>query len=474
MSQPKRALISVSDKTGLLEIARELREHNIEIIASGGTYDALCHAGIAVTSVESVTGAPEMFSGRVKTLHPALHGAILFDRENQAQRTEAKNLGIEPIDIVIVNLYQPSGFDIGGPALIRAAAKNWSAVSVITAPAQYRELASALARGITDSDRKNWALRALEVTARYDLALLADLGQPLRYGENPHQRATKVGASGVAGARVIQGRELSFNNYLDLDAAFRLADSQMSHTFVIVKHAIPVGIASAADSAVAFERALASDPLSAFGGVIATNAPLTGEVARQITQGFFEAVIAPEYSNDALDAFGAKANLRVLQIESRGESKAGGELREISGGFLFQEVDDVSVDAAQWRLVSGNPASIEQLRELEFALRAVARTRSNAILLTKNFSSIGIGAAQVNRLDAARIAVSRAGSRAKGAVAASDGFFPFADGVEVLIDSGIAALVAPAGSIRDQEVIDAARKSGLTFYHAPRRHFSHN
>lgn len=472
MSQPKRALISVSDKTGLVEIAQNLRAYNIEIIASGGTHRALQDAGIEVTSVESLTGVPELFSGKVKTLHPALHGAILFDREDSAERAQAEAKEIAPIDIVIVNLYAPSGFDIGGPALIRAAAKNHSSVIVITEPAQYQELSGALARGVTDLDRKRWALCALEVTARYDLALLAELGEPLRYGENPHQRATKVGERGVAGAKVLQGRELSFNNYLDLDQANRLANSQKESTVVIVKHAIPVGIATASNPLAAFERALASDPLSAFGGVIASNTPITGEVASAITKGFFECVIAPEFHDGAIDAFRAKPNLRILQLAKSVESRS--EIREISGGFLFQETDHVEVDPSDWQLVCGRPASPELLSDLAFALRAVALTRSNAILLAKDQASVGIGAAQVNRLDAARSAVMRAGNRASGAAAASDGFFPFADGIEILISAGIAALVSPAGSIRDQEVIDVARAAGLTFYHAPRRHFSHN
>ena len=472
MSQPKRALISVSDKTGLVEIAQKLRAYNIEIIASGGTYKALQTAGIEVTSVESVTGAPELFSGKVKTLHPLLHGAILFDRKDPAERAQAEAEAIAPIDIVIVNLYEPSGFDIGGPALIRAAAKNHSSVSVITEPAQYQEFAGALARGITELDRKRWALRALEVTARYDLALLAELGEPLRYGENPHQRATKVGERGVAGAQVLQGKELSFNNYLDLDQANRLANSQKEPTVVIVKHAIPVGIASATSPLAAFERALASDPLSAFGGVIASNAPITGELANAITKGFFECVIAPDFHDGAREVFSAKPKLRILQLAKGGASLS--EFHEISGGFLFQETDQVDVDPSDWQLVSGKPASPALLSDLAFALRAVALTRSNAIVLAKDMASIGIGAAQVNRLDAARTAVLRAGDRASGAAGASDGFFPFADGIEILIRAGIAALVAPAGSIRDQEVIDAAKAAGLTFYHAPRRHFSHN
>lgn len=474
MSHPKRALISVSDKSGLIEIARKLRARDIELIASGGTYLALQDAGVEVTSVADVTGAPEIFAGRVKTLHPALHGAILFDRDDAAQRAEALTRGIEPIDIVIVNLYQPSGFDIGGPALIRAAAKNWRAVSVITEPAQYQELEAALALGITESDRRSWALRALEVTARYDLALLAQLGEPLRYGENPHQRATKVGANGVAGAEVLLGGELSFNNYLDLDAAYRLASSQTQNSFAIVKHAIPVGVARNVDAIVAFERALACDPLSAFGGVIAANAPVSGEVARAITRGFFEAIIAPDYEGAALDLLKSKPKLRVLRTAGRNEMISGSELREVSGGFLFQDRDAVNVDSSQWSLVSGSAASPEQLSDLEFAFRVVGQTRSNAILLAKDASTVGIGAAQVNRLDAARLAVSRANQRANGAVAASDGFFPFADGIEILISSGITALVAPAGSIRDQEVTAAAIKAGLTFYHAPNRHFSHN
>lgn len=472
MSRPKRALISVTDKTGLLEIARELRAFDIEIIASGGTYAALESAGISATMVESVTGAAELFSGKVKTLHPALHGAILLDRDNPTEFAEAQAQGISPIDIVIVNLYEPSGFDIGGPALIRAAAKNRKYVSVITAPAQYQELESALARGITDSDRNRWAIMALEVTARYDLALLAELGKPLRYGENPHQRATKVGENGVAGARILQGRELSFNNYLDLDLANRISNSQAEPTFAIVKHAIPVGIACHQDPLTAFERARDCDPLSAFGGIIASNAPITGKAAIEIAKGFFECVIAPGFSDEALAAFGAKPNLRVLQLEESCQSRS--ELRQISGGFLFQETDEVNIDPSNWQLVSGAPASKELLSDLAFALRAVAHTRSNAILLAKNQCSIGIGAAQVNRLDAARIAALRAGDRANGAAAASDAFFPFADGIEILIKAGIAGLVAPAGSKRDQEVIDAAKGAGLTFYHAPRRHFSHN
>lgn len=471
MSSNKRALISVSDKSGIIELAQSLINSGYKIIASDGSAAYLESNQIPVTRIEEVTGSPELFGGRVKSLHPLIHGAILFDREDPKQVEEAATSGIEAIDVVVINLYHPDKFDIGGPALIRAAAKNHKSTSILTNPNQYSKFIEALARGISVEERRAWARAALEVSARYDLAILKELGEPLRYGENPHQEGTLVGSDGVAAAALIQGKKPSFNNYLDLDIASLIASDHEENAFVIVKHGMPCGIAVNVDAHEAFSKALSSDPLSAFGGVIATNSRVEEEVAGEIVKNFYEAVIAPGYTEDALKIFQKKPNLRILVLTSR--TRPHFVVQEINGGFLFQTPDEPSEDDL-WTLVAGSPINATEMQDLIFAWKSVARCRSNSVLIAKNLASVGIGVAEVNRLDAARDALRRAGEKANGALAASDGFFPFPDGLEALAEAGVKAVVAPGGSIRDAEVIEVAKRVGVTLYFATRRHFSHS
>jgi len=471
MTKPRYALISVSDKSGITELSKALIESGYLIIASDGSARFLQQQGVPVKRIEEVTGSPELFGGRVKTLHPLIHGAILFDRNDPNQAREADAADIGQIDVVIVNLYTPEKFDIGGPALIRAAAKNYASVSILTNPEQYPRFVDALKSGITNEDRKRWAKAAIEVTARYDLAILKELGDQLRYGENPHQEGVLVGSAGVAGATLMQGKQPSFNNYLDLDVASLIASDHEKSAFVIVKHGMPCGIAIHSDSKDSFIRALASDPISAFGGVIATNAEVSEATATEIVKNFYEAVIAPSYTPEAIKVFQSKPNLRVLKLASRANPSF--LSREIDGGFLFQSPDTLMKEDPL-ELVAGQELKYEEMADLRFAWTAVARCRSNAILIAKNLATVGIGVGEVNRLDAARDAISRAGERAIGAVAASDGFFPFPDGLQALVASGVKAIVAPSGSIRDAEVVDAAKRTGISLYFATRRHFSHN
>ena len=456
-------------------LAHSLIERGYQLIASDGSAAYLTERGISVKRIEEITGAPELFDGRVKSLHPLIHGAILFNRKDDSQLQAAAQSNIDPIDIVIVNLYPSDKFDIGGPALIRAAAKNWESVSVITNSAQYPALLEAIDAG-SDSEvarelRRDWAMTAIELTANYDLEILTKLGSPLRYGENPHQGAIKVGNSGLAGAKIHQG-ELSFNNYRDIDLAQQCATDNSEPTVVIVKHGIPTGIASDASSNIAFAAALAADPVSAFGGVIATNCEIDEPLANSISKTFFEVLAAPSFTANALAILAQRPRLRLVEIASR--MKRDRQLYQIDGGFLIQDLDLISDDASSWRLVSGAPANNATLDDLLFAWRAVARTRSNAIVVAAAKKALGIGAGCVNRLDAARLACARAGARADGAVAASDGFFPFPDGLQILIDAGVSAVVAPGGSIRDEAVIAAARAGDLTLYLSDFRHFSHN
>lgn len=471
----KRALISLFDKAGSEALARSLIERGYQLVASDGSAAYLIERGISVKRIEEVTGAPELFNGRVKSLHPLIHGAILFDRSDESQVKEAEQAKIAPIDIVIIDLYPSDKFDIGGPALLRAAAKNWGSVSVITNRSQYPALLEAIDAGseseLARKSRRDWAAVALALTATYDLEILKDFGSPLRYGENPHQGAIKIGSAGLAGAQVHQG-QLSFNNFRDIDLAYQSAADHSDATAVIVKHGIPTGIASDANSEIAFAAALAADPVSAFGGVIATNCEIDEALATSITRTFFEVLAAPGFTLKALAILAQRPKLRVVEIPACAKSDR--QLYQIDGGFLIQDIDQASDGPLDWRLVSGAPAVGATLSDLHFTWRAVARTRSNAIVIAADKKSIGIGAGSVNRLDAARLACARAGARAVDAVAASDGFFPFPDGLQVLIDAGVSAVVAPGGSIRDEAVIAAARAADLTLYLSDFRHFSHN
>ena len=577
----RRALISVYDKTGLVPLARALADAGVEIVSTGSTAATIAAAGLAVTPVEEVTGFPECLEGRVKTLHPAVHAGILADRRKPDHLDQLGTLGVAPIDLVVVNLYPftdtvASGapfdacveqIDIGGPAMVRAAAKNHPAVAVVTSPERYDAVAAAMREGgFTLADRRRLAAEAFAHTAAYDAAVSTwlaaqveadgaantadaadrtDSGEPaalpayvgvgyerlagLRYGENPHQRAAvyrTAGASGgVAGARQLHGKAMSYNNYTDTDAAVRAAyDHGQAVTVAVVKHANPCGIAvsAAGDVAEAHRKAHACDPVSAYGGVIATNATVTAEMALQIKPIFTEVVAAPAFADEAVKILSAKKNLRLLVVEA--PRREGYEIKQVSGGAVIQERDVLSADGddpATWTLAAGPVADDALLAELAFAWRSVRAVRSNAVLLAQGGATVGVGMGQVNRVDSCKLAVERANTlgarstgdaaadspqkdraeqmekgavgggdaaevlgdptgeaanapeRARGSVAASDAFFPFADGLQVLIDAGVRAVVQPGGSIRDQEVIDAAQAAGVTMYLTGTRHFAH-
>lgn len=530
----KRALISVSDKTGLKDLAKALAAQGVEIVSTGSTAKTISEAGIAVTEVARVTGFEETLDGRVKTLHPSIHAGLLADLRLVEHQNQLRELGVEPFQLVVVNLYPfvqaiQSGatgeaaidqIDIGGPAMVRAAAKNHANVAIVVDPAKYPELISALASGGTSlKQRKELALLAFAHTAKYDtavsnwmsnnlqeqwkseagrsdedasknpgfsptLTIQANLSNVLRYGENSHQAAAlyKIegldAASGIAQAKQFGGKDMSYNNYVDADAALRAAYDFNEPAVAIVKHANPCGIAigspnSADPIADAHAKAHFCDPVSAFGGVIAANRTVTLEMAKQVADIFTEVIVAPGYDFEALQLLLSKKNLRVLQLPVN-YSREPHELKQISGGLLVQELDSFqNFTDKNWKLVTGMKADPQTRADLEFAWRAVRAVKSNAILLAKEGASIGIGMGQVNRVDSCELAVSRAGSRVKGSVAASDAFFPFADGLEVLLRAGVAAVVQPGGSVRDEEVIKAAEAAGITMYFTSERHFFH-
>ncbi|MDP1851108.1 MAG: bifunctional phosphoribosylaminoimidazolecarboxamide formyltransferase/IMP cyclohydrolase [Candidatus Planktophila sp.] len=503
----RRALVSVYDKTRLQEIGKILGEAGVEILSTGSTAAALSAAGIPVTEVSAYTGFPEIMGGRVKTLHPRVHSGILADHNNPDHMAAIAELNIDPFDLVIINLYPfaqtiASGasfaecieqIDIGGPSMLRGAAKNHGSVAVISQTSQYDELINAVkSGGFTLAERRALALKAFRTTAEYDLAIANWLGHSeelpdwfgriyhrensLRYGENPHQSAAiySGGAAGIVGAIQLHGKEMSFNNYTDADAAWRAALDHKDPCVAIIKHANPCGIATASDIATAHKKAHDCDPVSAFGGVVAANREVTLEMANQLSEIFTEVVIAPSYEAGAVELLAKKPSIRILQC---GVSKISStEMRPVSGGILLQHTDliDAPGDSpTNWKQVSGEPASAEIMKELEFAWRSVRAVKSNAIVLSRNGASVGIGMGQVNRVDSARLAVARAGDRVKGSVAASDAFFPFADGLQILIDAGISAVVQPGGSVRDEEVIEAAQSAGVAMFFTGTRHFSH-
>ncbi len=511
----RRALISVSDKTGLIDLARGLADAGVALVSTGNSAKSIAEAGIAVSTVESVTGFPETLEGRVKTLHPSIHAGILADRRKPDHVTQLAELGIEAFDLVVVNLYPfaqtvASGaapdevveqIDIGGPSMVRAAAKNHPSVAIVVDPASYPAVVAAVtAGGFTLPQRKALAAEAFRHTAGYDVHVASWLGSVvtsdaengfpgwvgathhrqavLRYGENPHQRAALytdgVGDAGLAQAVQLHGKEMSYNNYVDSDAAWRAAHDHQGPTVAIIKHANPCGIATGADVALAHRKAHAGDPVSAFGGVIAVNAPVTAELAEQVAEVFTEVLLAPSFDEDALPILMRKKNIRLLQVP--GLPKRGVETRAISGGLLMQSVDLVDApgdDPTSWTLAAGQPATPEVLADLEFAWRACRAVKSNAILLAADGASVGVGMGQVNRVDSAKLAVQRAGDRAAGSVAASDAFFPFADGLQILLEAGVKAVVQPGGSVRDDEVIEAAQAAGVTLYLTGTRHFFH-
>ncbi|AQP45051.1 bifunctional phosphoribosylaminoimidazolecarboxamide formyltransferase/IMP cyclohydrolase [Tessaracoccus flavus] len=510
----RRALVSVYDKSGLAELGRDLHAAGIEIVSTGSTAATLSDAGVPVTPVEQVTGFPECLDGRVKTLHPHVHAGILADRRLDSHRSQLDVMGIEPFDLVITNLYPfaatvASGasddecveqIDIGGPTMVRAAAKNHASVAVVTSAEQYPVLREALAKGgFTQSERAELAAAAFVHTASYDVAVASWMLEKtapegrllpewigatwrkvseLRYGENSHQRAAVYrnsdGTSGIADATQLHGKAMSYNNYVDADAARRAAYDFAEPAVAIIKHANPCGIASGSDIAEAHRKAHECDPVSAFGGVIAANRPVSVEMARQVAEVFTEVIVAPGYDEGAVDVLAAKKNIRILVAD---DAAFGGlSLREIDGGVLMQEFDSIDADGddpSTWQLAAGEPADAATLADLAFAWRAVRSVKSNAILLAADRASVGVGMGQVNRVDSCQLAVARAGQRAAGSVAASDAFFPFADGVQVLLDAGVRAIVQPGGSVRDSEVIDAVAAAGVTMYFTGTRHFFH-
>jgi phosphoribosylaminoimidazolecarboxamide formyltransferase/IMP cyclohydrolase len=503
----RRALLSVYDKTRLLEIGKVLSDAGIEILSTGSTAAQLAAAGIPVQEVSAYTGFPEIMGGRVKTLHPRVHSGILADQSNPDHMAAIADLDIAPFDLVIINLYPfaatiASGadfaecieqIDIGGPSMLRGAAKNHGSVAVICQTAQYDELIDAIkAGGFTLAQRRQLALEVFRTTAEYDLTIANWLGETeelpewfgriyhrensLRYGENPHQSAAiySGGAPGIVNAVQLHGKEMSFNNYTDADAAWRAALDHAEPCVAIIKHANPCGIATAIDIASAHKKAHECDPVSAFGGVVAANREVSLEMATQLSEIFTEVVIAPSYAAGAVELLAKKPSIRILQCGIQKISPI--EMRLVSGGALLQEMDLIDAPGdlpANWKQVSGESVDASVMKELEFAWRSVRAVKSNAILLSSNGASVGIGMGQVNRVDSARLAVTRAGDRVKGSVAASDAFFPFADGLQILIDAGISAVVQPGGSVRDEEVIAAAQHAGIAMFFTGTRHFSH-
>ncbi len=511
----KRALISVWYKDGLEELARTLVASGVEIVSTGSTAGYIEGLGLPVTRVESVTGFPETLDGRVKTLHPSVHAGLLADQRLDSHREQLANLSIEPFDLLVSNLYPfsetvASGgdfeacvekIDIGGPAMVRSAAKNHASVAVVTSVEAYPMVMKAVeSGGLTYAQRRALAARAFADIAAYDIAIAewmsvqeafdeggffpqfgaldTTLGATLRYGENPHQKAALyVDASrpaGLAQATQLQGKEMSYNNYIDADAAWRSANDFAAPAVAIIKHQNPCGIAVGADVAEAHRRAHECDPVSAYGGVIAVNQQVTTAMAEQLKGVFTEVIVAPSYEQGALDEFATKTNLRVLVAPVWTPERI--ETRQITGGTLAQEADRIDArgdDPATWTLATGDAADAETLADLAFAWRALRSVKSNAILLASGGASVGIGMGQVNRVDSCQLAVKRAGVRAAGSVAASDAFFPFADGAQVLLDAGVKAIVEPGGSIRDADVIAACAAAGVTLYLTGTRHFTH-
>ena len=520
----RRALLSVYDKTGLIELATALHDAGVELVSTGSTAGKIADAGVPVTRVEELTGFPECLEGRVKTLHPRVHAGILADTRKADHLAQLADLGIETFELVVVNLYPfaatvASGagpdevveqIDIGGPSMVRAAAKNHPSVAVVVDPARYDDVVAAVqGGGFTFAQRKRLAAAAFAHTAQYDVAVSSwfasayapdevaleshmpdvagatfERAAVLRYGENPHQRAALFtrtdGFSGLAQATQLHGKAMSYNNYVDADAAWRAAHDHAEPAVAVIKHANPCGIAVGEDVAQAHARAHATDPVSAYGGVIAANRVITRAAAEGIAPIFTEVVVAPGFEPEALEILQKKKNVRLLVVDT--PPRAVAENRPISGGMLVQEVDRFQAegdDPAAWTLAAGDAADEATLADLAFAWKAVRAAKSNAILLAADGAAVGIGMGQVNRVDSCRLSVERANTladgqeRARGAVAASDAFFPFADGLQVLLDAGVRAVVQPGGSIRDPEVIEAAQAAGVTMYLTGTRHFAH-
>ena len=519
--QVKRALLSVTDKTGLVEFAKHLEVFGVELISTGGTAKALRAAGLSVKDISDLTGFPEMLDGRVKTLHPRVHGGLLYIRGNKEHEAAVAEHGIEPIDMVVVNLYafektaaSPGvsfghlieNIDIGGPSMVRSAAKNFEDVAIVTRVADYPALAEELkANGgaLTRETRWKLAKQAFATTAAYDSAIAGTLEQiggtpapeegaaidseafpqilriimprarSLRYGENPHQRATLFADGsglGIAGATQLQGKELSFNNLVDLDACWELAQEFEEPAVIIVKHTNPCGAATGATVLEAYKKTLEADPVSAFGGVIGINREVDGAAADEIAKLFVEAIAAPAFTAEAKERFAAKKNLRLVEVKSAPPRPV---VKHVSGGLLLQDADTGRVVESELDVVTWRPPTAEELRSLLFAWRVCKHVKSNAIVYARDGQTVGVGAGQMSRVDAARFGAQKAVLPLKGCVAASDAFFPFPDGLEAVAAAGATAVIQPGGSVKDQDVIAAADKLGIAMVLTGIRHFRH-
>jgi len=518
----RRALLSVTDKSGLVEFAQALKGFGVELVSTGGTAKALREAGLAVKDISDLTGFPEMLDGRVKTLHPRVHGGLLYIRGNAEHEAAVAAHGIEPIDMVVVNLYafektaaQPGvafghlieNIDIGGPSMVRSAAKNFEDVAIVTRVSDYsaliQEMKGAHGAALTRATRWRLAKQAFALTAAYDSAIantleriaeaplpmapaapdLASLpstlrinlplAQALRYGENPHQRAALYAdgsGRGIAGAKQLQGKELSFNNLVDLDACWELAQEFEEPAVIIVKHTNPCGAATGATILEAYQKALACDPVSAFGGVIGINREVDGAAANAIAELFVEAIAAPGYSSEARERFAAKKNLRLVEVRAAEPRPV---VKNVSGGLLLQDADTGRVTESELKVVTWRPPSAEELRSLLFAWRVCKHVKSNAIVYARESQTLGVGAGQMSRVDAAKFGAMKAVLPLKGCVAASDAFFPFPDGLEAVAQAGATAVIQPGGSVRDEEVVAAADKLGLAMVFTGIRHFRH-
>jgi phosphoribosylaminoimidazolecarboxamide formyltransferase/IMP cyclohydrolase len=519
----RRVLLSVTDKTGLVDFARQLTEHGAELVSTGGTARTLREAGLTVRDISDLTGFPEMLDGRVKTLHPKVHGGILHIRENAEHRAQVAEHAIEPIDMVVVNLYafeqtaaKPGvkfaevieNIDIGGPSMVRSAAKNFEDVAIVTSVADYAALAeelSANSGALSRETRWQLAKQAFATTAAYDTAIanaleritteeaeapvrFADLAtaefpktlrisyplaQSLRYGENPHQRAALYADgshTGIAGAKQLQGKELSFNNLVDLDACWELAQEFDEPGVAIIKHTNPCGAATGATILEAYQKALAADPISAFGGVIGINREVDAAAAEEIAKLFVEAIAAPSFTPEALARFGAKKNLRLVEVRSAQTARV---VKQVSGGLLLQDADRGHVTASELKTVTKRPPTEDELAALLFAWRVCKHVKSNAIVYARNGQTISVGAGQTSRVDAAKFGAMKAVLPLEGCVAASDAFFPFPDGLEVVAAAGATAVIQPGGSVRDEEVIAAADRLGVAMVFTGMRHFRH-
>jgi phosphoribosylaminoimidazolecarboxamide formyltransferase/IMP cyclohydrolase len=521
MTRPRRALISVADKRGVADFARTLAGHGYEVVSSGGTAKLLEQEGIAVRRVSDVTGSPEILGGRVKTLHPRIHGGILARRNQASDLEELESLQIAPVDVVVVNFYPfeetvakgsplaevVENIDIGGPAMLRAAAKNFEHVLAVTDPTDYDLVSRKLEEGIEPSTRLYLARKAFQASARYEASIAAFLEslesepiqgaapgfparltlafekvQDLRYGENPHQCAAfyrDLGAGrsiGMAGASQLQGKELSYNNILDLDAAWKLVRELPTARAgaAVIKHTNPCGVALGDNLRDAYTRARAGDPISAFGGIVALNRPVDRATAEELASTFLEAVAAPDYEKEALEILAQKKNLRLMKVEETSPpSWNGWNLYRVLGGLLAQDWDREDEDAREWKVVTAREPAKDESEALRFAWIVAKHVKSNAIVLARDEAVLGVGAGQMSRVDSCRIAIQKAGGVVTAAVAASDAFFPFRDGIDVLAQAGVRAVIQPGGSVRDEEVVAACNERGLAMVFTGRRHFRH-